>query len=345
MATQEYAASIQGVGIRVTRLDASGNPLNGPGDSYTTAAFIRVSFTPEYEAGDEITQKNANGAVGVSYKAPDTLKRITLELAITEPDPELTSLLAGGLLLTKNDGTFGAPERKSIGWAAPAVGDDPSGFGVSVEAWSLAVKDGKKASVRPFFHWIFPYAKFQQTGDRVIENGLLATVFQGYGLGNVKFGTGLDERWEYPVATDRPYSYARTGWAPSGLQGFYTWHGALTAAISNKAVQAGSATITTSSAHGFAIGEEVTITSVGLNGTRTITGVPTATTFTFTDSNLSDITSTAATGSATVPAGPRAIAALPVSLNPDTYNVPGNANYNADLASDFVIASAEDPTN
>ena len=54
MATQDYAASIQGVSIRVTRLDANGNLLNGPGDSYTTSAFMRVSFTPEYEEGDEI---------------------------------------------------------------------------------------------------------------------------------------------------------------------------------------------------------------------------------------------------------------------------------------------------
>ena len=82
MATQEYAASIQGVSIRVTRLDASGTLLNQPGDSYTTSAFMRLSFTPEYEEGDEITEKGANGAVCVTYKSPDTLKRITMELAI-----------------------------------------------------------------------------------------------------------------------------------------------------------------------------------------------------------------------------------------------------------------------
>jgi hypothetical protein len=103
MATQEYAASIQGVSIRVTRLDAVGNLLNGPGDSYTTSAFMRVSFTPEYEEGDEITEKNANGVVCVTYKSPDTLKRITMELAICEPDPEISALISGGLLLRKTE--------------------------------------------------------------------------------------------------------------------------------------------------------------------------------------------------------------------------------------------------
>jgi len=140
MATQDYAASVQGVSIRVTRLDAAGNLLTGVMDSYTTSAFMRVSFTPEYEEGDEITEKSANGVICVSYKAPDTLKRITMELAICEPDPEMTSLISGGLLLRK---TVSSVET-SVGWAAPGVGDDPAGNGVCVEVWSFAVKDGKR---------------------------------------------------------------------------------------------------------------------------------------------------------------------------------------------------------
>jgi hypothetical protein len=180
---------------------------------------MRVSFTPEYEEGDEITEKSANGTVCVTYKAPDTLKRITMELAICEPDAELSQLLSGGLLLRKNvDGVV-----KSVGWAAPGVGDDPAGNGVAIEAWSHAVKDGKRASVLPYFHWVFPYAKLRQSGDRVIENGMLATTFEGYGLGNRNFESGADGRWEFPVAAERPYSYARGSWAPVGLQGFYTW--------------------------------------------------------------------------------------------------------------------------
>lgn len=345
MATQEYAASIQGVAIRVTRLDASGNPLNGPGDSYTTSAFMRVSFTPEYEEGDEITEKSASGAVCVSYKSPDTLKRITMELAICEPDPELTNLLSGGILLRKNLGTLGAQNNKSIGWAAPAVGDDPSGNGVAIEAWSLAVKGGKKASVLPHFHWIFPYAKLRQSGDRVIENGLLANTFEGFGLGNAEFGSGPDERWEFPVASERPYAYARTTWAPSGLNGFYTWHGELTAAISNKALTDNVATLTTSTPHGFSAGDTVTVSDVGteFDGTYTISAAPTATTFTYAKA-ATDVVSSASTGSASVAPGSRDVTSLPSTSAGSEFNVPGNVNYNADNDLDFVIQSTEDPT-
>jgi len=344
MATQDNAASIQGVGIRVTRLDASGNLLNNPGDSYTTAAFIQVTFTPEYEAGDEITQKAASGAVCVTYQAPDTLKRVTMELAICEPDPELTSLISGGLLLRKNLGSVGTPNNKSIGWAAPAVGDDPSGNGVAIEAWSLAIKDGRKAATLPYFQWVFPYAKLNQSGDRVIENGLMATTFSGYGLGNSAFGDGPDDRWEFPTAAERPYSYARTAWAPTGLNGFYTWHGNLSAVLSNKAITSNVATMTTAAAHGFVAGEQVTIsgqTPAVLNGVKTILAVPTTTTFTFAATNA-DVTSTTTTGSAVVGPGARAVTDLPDATT--GYNVPGNSKYQADFAVDSIINSANNPS-
>jgi hypothetical protein len=287
MATQDYAASIQGVSIRVTRLDAAGNLLNGAGDSYTTSAFMRVSFTPEYEEGEEITEKGANGVICVSYKAPDTLKRITMELAICEPDPELSQLLSGGLLLRKTVNN----EVKSVGWAAPGVGDDPAGNGVAVECWSHAVKGGKRAATLPYFHWVFPFAKFRQSGDRVIENGMLANTFEGYGLGNVNFGAGPDGRWEFPVAAERPYSYARASYAPVSLQGFYTWsdgatpesvfftksgiQGATSQTITSIVANANIATVTMGNvtAAGIANDDFITVSGAGdLFDTRTNTG-------------------------------------------------------------------------
>lgn len=297
MPTQEYAASIQGVSIRVTRLDAAGNLQTGPGDSYTTSAFMRLSFTPEYEEGDEITEKGANGAVCVTFKSPDTLKRITMELAICEPDPELSALLSGGLLLRKNIGTFASANNLSVGWASPGVGDDPAGFGVAIEAWSWAVKDGKRASARPYFHWVFPFVKLRQSGDRVIENGVLANTFQGYGLGNANFSSGIDGRWEFPTASERPYAYARTTWAPVGLNGFYTWNYAgegttelgtpnyaavnsldgLNYSIKDYAIttagaitlNTGSASTNTTTAHTYSVGDLITVANTDLSYTVT----------------------------------------------------------------------------
>lgn len=347
MATQDYAASIQGVSIRVTRLDAAGNLLTDPGDSYTTNGFMRMSFTPEYEEGDEIVEKAANGTVCVSYRAPDTLKRVTMEVAICEPDPELTQLISGGLLLRKNMGTYASPDRKSVGWSSPNIGDDPSGFGVAIECWSFAVKDGKRAATLPYFHWVFPYCRLRLTGDRVIENGMLATTFEGYGIGNSLFSSGLDERWEFPLATERPYSYARTTWAPTGRKGFYEWHGDLSATITNVARTGSTATVTTSAAHGFRQGDEVVVadlTTTALNGTYTIATV-TTNTFTYTTSTSGNITSTPDTGTALVEANSWAVTDFLSQGSTTEYNVPGAADYNADEDIDFIVASTEDPTS
>jgi hypothetical protein len=369
MATQEYAASIQGVSIRVTRLDAAGNLLTGPADSYTTSAFMRISFTPEYEEGDEITEKGANGVVCVTYKAPDTLKRITMELAICEPDPELSALLSGGLLLRKNLGTSEDPNHKSIGWAAPGVGDDPAGNGVAIEAWSHAVKDGKRTGVLPYFHWVFPFAKFRQSGDRVIENGLMANTFEGYGLGNANFQGGIDGRWEFPAAAERPYAYARTDWAPTGLSGFYTWTDngtnqviftsptakqptAITVDSAAATVTDTKATLTFSAAPAIAAGDVIYVQNVGslFNGTWTVASVTGSTVSYVNAAVTADVTSYTVSSGARVTAtnsvteshpAPVAATSAQIGTGGATFNVPGNINYNADAVIDNIIASNE----
>lgn len=368
MATQEYAASIQGVSIRVTRLDASGNLLTGPSDSYTTSAFMRVSFTPEYEEGDEITEKGANGVVCVTYKSPDTLKRITMELAICEPDPELSALISGGLLLRKNLGTAGDPNHKSIGWAAPGVGDDPAGNGVAIEAWSHAIKNGKRAGVLPYFYWVFPYVKMRQSGDRVIENGLMANTFEGYGLGNANFQSGIDGRWEFPVAAERPYAYARSDWAPTGLNGFYTWTDGVGPVVFTSptakeptgiTISGVTATVTDTKANiefsaspNIQVGDEIYVQNLGtlFNGNWTVASV---------SSNTVSFVNSAITADLTVTVGSGARVSLSNSVTEtypsptpttstqigtgggDTYNVPGSTNYNADVAIDNIIISNE----
>lgn len=205
---QDYASSIAGTAIRVTRLQASGAPATGTTAAYKLESFISVSFTPEYEDGDEIVQKGANGAVCVTFKQPDTLKRVTLEVAICNPDPEFTEIACGGLLLV--DGS------DNVGWASPEVGVDALPNGVGLEVWSRAIQAGKPASSNPYWHWVFPYVILRPSGSRVIENGLLANTFEGWGVGNVQFDDGPDGSWAFPSATNRPYAYARTTSSPSG---------------------------------------------------------------------------------------------------------------------------------
>jgi hypothetical protein len=74
----------------------------------------------------------------------------------------------------------------------------------------------------------------------------------------------------------------------------------ITATVTNKALTSNVATLTTSAAHGLAIGFEIIVTGVDatFNGTYTITSVPSTTTFTYAKT-ASDVPSTAATGTVT----------------------------------------------
>ena len=68
----------------------------------------------------------------------------------------------------------------------------------------------------------------------------------------------------------------------------------ITVSINNKARTTNVATLTTTAAHGLAVGFEITITGVDatFNGTYKITGVPTTTTFTYTTATSGTIAST-----------------------------------------------------
>ena len=209
---QNYAASVTGVAIRATRLNANGSTVTGASASYVLNKFSRVSFTPEYEEGDEFTEKTAGGEVCVTYKSPDTLKRVNLEVAICDPDPEFTELIAGGVLLSAGG--------NSVGYAAAVTGADALPNGASLEVWSRAISGGMVAPTNPYFRWVFPYVQLRPTGERVIENGVMANVFEGFGLGNATWGDGPQNDWTFSAYTDRAYAYARVATAPTGLNGY-----------------------------------------------------------------------------------------------------------------------------
>jgi hypothetical protein len=87
------------------------------------------------------------------------------------------------------------------------------------------------------------------------------------------------------------------------------------------------------------------LTNTALNGTYTIATVPTSTTFTYTTTTSGTIASASDAGTALVTADARAVTDFTSQGSTTAYNVPGNEVYNADLPTDFIIASTEDPTS
>jgi len=221
--TYDGAASVRGVALRVTSLDAVGAPDDTADcPAYITTGFIRLSFTPEYSDGDEVEIKNASGEICVGYKLPDVLKQVTFSLELCDPDPILTQKLVGGTIIADQvDPTL------ALGYASEMVGNEATPNGVAIEVWANAVIGGKNAGTNPYWHYLFPYAQMKFDGERVIESGNLATVFAGRGVGNSGFGAGptvvagAAYTWPAPQLSERPFAYMRVDEAPTALLGCY----------------------------------------------------------------------------------------------------------------------------
>ena len=206
----DHAASLQGVALRVCKLNADGTPVVGTETAWQTNAFTKFGFTPQYTSGTDIEEKAADGSVCVYYRTPDVLKSVNFTLTICNPDPELTALLTGGTVL----GSPGSP----LGYAAAAIGEDATPNGVALEVWSRAIVDGRMAPVNPYWRWIFPYARMKFSGDRTMETGSMGSAFEGWGYGNAQYGTGAAGDWAYTTAS--AFQYARASAAPLGVDNY-----------------------------------------------------------------------------------------------------------------------------
>lgn len=212
MAARDGASSILGTWMRVTPLTLAG-AIDTTRPVLNSKGFITATFSPQFEEGDEITEKAADGSVCVSFKVDDSFTRVDFSLSLCDVDPEVTALLAGGNVIVDGGGDV-------VGYSSPGAGAKV-GNPVAIELWSQAIVAGKPAGDRPFWHWVFPYVKVRYEGDREIGNSRMANEFTGQGVGNEALVTaGLnpanagDSYVTYRDALINPFSYVRATGQP-----------------------------------------------------------------------------------------------------------------------------------
>lgn len=213
MAQTSRASSVQGVALRVTRLNADGTPGSGDNASYILNRLVTVSYTPEYSGGQTIDQQLANGEFSTNYQTPDVFQRITVAMQIADPDPEFSEIAAGGTIFT--DGVT----EEAIGWSPEDTGEIAVPNGVALEVWSLAIEGNRRALTNPYFLYLFPRVYLHASADKTFENSVLNWSFEGFGDSNPNFGAGAGD-WQW--TSDRPYQHARVASAPTGINGYQT---------------------------------------------------------------------------------------------------------------------------
>jgi hypothetical protein len=203
------AGSLFALGVRVTKLDAAGAPLEGAQSSYITDALVKTEIGLTYNETEQVTQLNGTGVACVNYQAPASVQRGAISgLQICQPDPVLKQFLLGGDLIT----TAGPP-LTPIGYRAPLANIPQNPNGVSIEFWSRAIQGSSYATVLPFFHWVLPKITVVPSGTWALAaDAAMTPEFEGYSEQNVGWGTGPEDDWEFP--SDRVWQYARVATMP-----------------------------------------------------------------------------------------------------------------------------------
>lgn len=163
--------SLKGRTLRLTRLDALGDPLVGACSSIVTEGFITVTAEPEIEAGEEYQQKNAFGDLCISEKDADRTKWVNLTMELCEVNPDILDLVGGGSPI------LDAGDVDTIG-ASFGVDNNLAGF--AAEVWTKQANAGQAAGTPEWGYFCFPYCiNGALDGGVTIENGTLSISLKG----------------------------------------------------------------------------------------------------------------------------------------------------------------------
>jgi hypothetical protein len=206
MTIRRKTGSVYALGMRVVRLGQTGAPLVGEGNAYETDNLVKLDFTMNYREGETKERLNGAGRACLFYEAPPTVRNITIDsLELCNNDAELEQLLGGGDVLVDDD-------DDPIGYAAPEVGSDPSGFGLALELWSAAMHDEGYDDTFPYERWLFPREALRAAGTRTIGSDPMAVGFEGTGKQNPNYGNGAFNDW--PYTSSRVFQHYRVATIP-----------------------------------------------------------------------------------------------------------------------------------
>lgn len=183
MATKCFQ-SIQGLCIRVTRLDSCCNPpATGTPNSFVVSdSFITLGLKAELEAPDEFVVKLASGKLCINEIGVSTLKRYTVDLTLCNADPDLFEVMGGiTKVLDYNGDTIGYEIDQDLG----------GGNKFSLEFWTRVPVDQCLPGVnKNYIYWLLPCLQNGRVGDLSIANGPLEFSFSADAIVSSVWGTG-----------------------------------------------------------------------------------------------------------------------------------------------------------
>lgn len=171
MATECYA-QVKGSVIRVTRLDACGDPDPGASAVVVSKRISTITIDEVTEDGTEVRERNFGDEICINEPGFTSLLGYTADVALCGVDPDLISLFTGQPVVRNAAGDV-------VGFDA-TTGIDLDSFGFAIEVWTrIAGASCDASGNRKWGYSVFPYLKGGRLGGFSFENGAVQFTISG----------------------------------------------------------------------------------------------------------------------------------------------------------------------
>jgi len=170
--------------VRVTKLDACGNPVLGSCSSVSSKGIISVEMTKEMQDRNDFYTENGDGEFCVKVTDPPKLKWINLTLTFCNVDPEMVNIMTSDPIVLSDATTPAAiGNRLREGSVASA--------NFALEGWTrVAGSNACSGSQVAYLYNLWPWIVEGQVGDLTYENGVANFTVTGRTNPNSLWGSG-----------------------------------------------------------------------------------------------------------------------------------------------------------
>lgn len=171
--------------VRASRLNSDGTYAAGASGAVAMCGGIgKVTWTPQFQTGDDITELDGCGNIAVARKYDDKRKRYDIELDMITYSYELLELITGATLLT-DGGTVGYADLVQVSCGEAFV--QPA---IALEAWGEAVNCDGSSLASPYTVQVFPFIGNMLADARTLQRGVNHIVLKGSTKPNANFASG-----------------------------------------------------------------------------------------------------------------------------------------------------------
>jgi len=165
-------AQVRGSVIRVTRLDACGNPDPGLSAVVVSKRISTVTIDEVTDEGTNIRERNFGDELCIVDDSNTSIVGYTADVALCGVDPDLISLMTGQpVVRNAADDIVGFDANTDI---------DLDSFGFAIEVWSrIANSACDPSGFRPWGYTVFPFLKGGRLGGFSFENGAVQFTISG----------------------------------------------------------------------------------------------------------------------------------------------------------------------